>query len=623
MVDASRVLFVGLDLASHVEGKEKMTRLRLELVCVLFGVLASVLKPLAHGVSINIDYTYDSLNFFGAGNPDGSAAGQQARDSLEEAATYFSNLLDDSFSTIVTPPDFYSQQFNGIATWNWTLNFNDPSSNVSRTLTNQTIPADEYRVYAGARNISGTTLGIGGPGGWDISTGGNGGRFTSGEINQVNQITDDFFDTVELRGELTGFANWGGAVTFDTPGTNWHYNHNSMSTFGTSDFFSVALHEIGHAVGLGTSDEWNSLVSGSNFTGSASVAEHGGLVPLDCGGGCGHWAENTMSTVNGESQKAAMDPSVTDGTRKLFTDLDLAGLEDIGWTVSAPITEIHNWITTTLTGDWGTSTNWNPPGTPGALWDARLHNTTTVEALTAVVNNDSTVNRVTISGTDSPMTVAIGGGTALTVTNGIQVNAGGAVSGGGTINGHLTNDGGQTIAAAETLTVNDLVTLNDVELSVSFAYSQTRGTQTGVFTVLTSTNMITGTFSTPAGNGAASHMGRGHFLVSITHGTNQVDINVLAAKTGDTDGDLDVDITDFSVLAENYDPSGSSGYTWKQADFDNDFDIDITDFNLLSANYAPDGYAADNNAIPEPTGLALVLLGVFIYVAWERLNRKS
>ena len=52
MVDASRVLFVGLDLASHVEGKEKMTRLRLELVCVLFGVLASVLKPLAYGVSI-------------------------------------------------------------------------------------------------------------------------------------------------------------------------------------------------------------------------------------------------------------------------------------------------------------------------------------------------------------------------------------------------------------------------------------------------------------------------------------------------------------------------------------------------------------------------------------------
>ena len=87
MVDASRVLFVGLDLASRVEGKEKMTRLRLELVCVLFGVLASVLKPLAYGVSINIDYTYDSLNFFGAGNPDGSAAGQQARDSLEEAAT--------------------------------------------------------------------------------------------------------------------------------------------------------------------------------------------------------------------------------------------------------------------------------------------------------------------------------------------------------------------------------------------------------------------------------------------------------------------------------------------------------------------------------------------------------
>ena len=28
-----------------------------------------------------------------------------------------------------------------------------------------------------------------------------------------------------------------------------------------------------------------------------------------------------------------MDPSIFDGTRKYFTELDYAGLDDIGWTV--------------------------------------------------------------------------------------------------------------------------------------------------------------------------------------------------------------------------------------------------------------------------------------------------
>jgi hypothetical protein len=30
-----------------------------------------------------------------------------------------------------------------------------------------------------------------------------------------------------------------------------------------------------------------------------------------------------------------MDPSIFDGTRKYFTELDYAGLDDIGWTVTA------------------------------------------------------------------------------------------------------------------------------------------------------------------------------------------------------------------------------------------------------------------------------------------------
>jgi hypothetical protein len=42
-----------------------------------------------------------------------------------------------------------------------------------------------------------------------------------------------------------------------------------------------------------------------------------------------------MSTVKGVTQEAAMDPSITVGTRKLFTDLDYAGLADVGWETAA------------------------------------------------------------------------------------------------------------------------------------------------------------------------------------------------------------------------------------------------------------------------------------------------
>jgi hypothetical protein len=46
----------------------------------------------------------------------------------------------------------------------------------------------------------------------------------------------------------------------------------------------------------------------------------------------GHWADGTLSG----GREAAMDPSVTLGTRKTYTPLDFAGLADIGWTLLPP-----------------------------------------------------------------------------------------------------------------------------------------------------------------------------------------------------------------------------------------------------------------------------------------------
>ena len=92
--------------------------------------------------------------------------------------------------------------------------------------------------------------------------------------------------------------------------------------------------------------------------------------------------------------------------------------------------------------------------------------------------------------------------------------------------------------------------------------------------------------------------------------------NLLAAE-GDADGDRDVDITDFNVLASHFDPAGVedplNGPFWNEGNFDGDGDTDITDFNFLASNFAPSGYST--SAIPEPStmllaSLALILVGV-------------
>ncbi|NOY43212.1 MAG: matrixin family metalloprotease [Planctomycetes bacterium] len=308
---------------------------------LLVGVftLTALTADLTKAITITLDYSYDTSNFFGAGNPDGAAAGTQARNSLEAAAGFFSEILTDSFSSIQTPADYYSDVFNGVVTWQWQLSITNPSSGGTTTLYDETIASDEYRIYVGARSLSGNTLGTGGPGGWGWSSNPSG-EFTPVEINQIAAISSAFSDDVSMRGEPSGFARWGGAVAFDNDaGTNWNYDNISLPSAGESDFYSVAIHELGHALGLGASNDWNNLVSDTSFVGAAASSEYGGPVPLDCSGSCsGHWAEGTTSTILGTSlsQEAAMDPTVSSGNRKRLTALDAAALTDIGWSVSTP-----------------------------------------------------------------------------------------------------------------------------------------------------------------------------------------------------------------------------------------------------------------------------------------------
>ena len=149
---------------------------------------------------------------------------------------------------------------------------------------------------------------------------------------------------------------------FNTEKT-WHFQLDGRPPVAGSDFVSIALHEMGHLLGIGTSPSWNALIDGSGlFQGVRSVESFGGPVPVDGGGG--HWQDDaacvsgsgydpnnplnvlsltytSFGTEHGSHQIALMDPAsctITNSTTlKVFTDLDWAALSDIGWEVFQPV----------------------------------------------------------------------------------------------------------------------------------------------------------------------------------------------------------------------------------------------------------------------------------------------
>jgi hypothetical protein len=280
----------------------------------------------ASAITISIDYEHDTGFFTG---------NAQARAAVEAAAGFYSDLLLDTFSSIETPERIFGT--NGSASWRWVATYRDPTSGLTQALVDPEFDADEYRIYVGARNLVGDQVGQAAPGGFRRGMF-QSSRFSAPAGTNVGQINNAFKSAVEDRGETSGFASWGGSVAFDNA-TTWHFNHNVAPAAGTTDFYSVALHEIAHALGFGGSEEWTNLVTGTNFTGAAARAENGGAdVPLASADDLAHWPEGRSSVVLGTStvQNVAMDQSLAPATRLLLTDLDAAALQDIGWTLSSP-----------------------------------------------------------------------------------------------------------------------------------------------------------------------------------------------------------------------------------------------------------------------------------------------
>jgi len=134
--------------------------------------------------------------------------------------------------------------------------------------------------------------------------------------------------------------DWRGAIVFNEgPGSGWYTGIDENAIGYGYDLFSTALHELGHILGVGAADTWLAQISDGYFYGENAVSVYGGPVPV-LSRKKDHWAQGVESTLPGTEiwQLAVFEAYgywYPDVRRQYLTDLDLAGLADIGWTISS------------------------------------------------------------------------------------------------------------------------------------------------------------------------------------------------------------------------------------------------------------------------------------------------
>ncbi|BDS06038.1 hypothetical protein NT6N_10780 [Oceaniferula spumae] len=320
--------------------------------------------PSASAFEIELDYGYDSSsdNFFGT-----NAA---AKSALEQAASDISSLISTRLAPVTNP--FVGSNGGTTSTFDWDYVFrnpselNDPSNPDANkiTISSPSLAADTVKIFVGVRELGGSTLGQGSTAGVALSI--SGGGFPS-QYEDAVAAAEAASNASMGRGDGPVIRNISGSTTlgsttanyslnvgvgvgslwFDVDGDNdsvkdspeelddfWHFDHTTDVASGKRDFYSVALHEILHVIGVGTSDTWDSQISGTTWTGpNAQLANGGGDGLIDSAGG--HIADNTNSVRLSDNgiQEVVMSPSLTTGTRKTLTELDVAFLQDLGYEI--------------------------------------------------------------------------------------------------------------------------------------------------------------------------------------------------------------------------------------------------------------------------------------------------
>ncbi len=268
---------------------------------------------------IRFDYRFDTAGFFD--NPDARAA-------LEEAARLWESVIDDEFEDVPAGVDFF---------------VSDPVDGSSeRVVLDQ--PIDDLLIFVGA---SAEPFGIAAseleelPEGLScgcslchahhegaseteaatvLARAGFSGFGAQGDALNA-RVTSNF----RGQGPATDFEPYAGVAGFNTE-INWSFDLESAVS-GTIDFVTVAVHEIGHVLGIGTAGAWDLLSASGAFTGPNATAANGGSpVPL----------ESDLAHVRAghAGNSVVMDPSISSGQRVPISPIDLGLLADIGYEIT-------------------------------------------------------------------------------------------------------------------------------------------------------------------------------------------------------------------------------------------------------------------------------------------------
>ncbi len=251
-----------------------------------------------NGFQIEIDYSFDTKGWFTA----------ERKKTLEDAAKIWSSIIQDEFEN--TPVGYKI----------WVQN---PETGIAQDVIVDR-PIDDIRIYVGARQLGDSVLGRGGAAGYQET------RYTGND-----------------------FEPRSGMVVFDED-SNWFFESNwktnNVVPVGKSDFLSVALHEIAHALGFSQgTDAFERLTQNGYFIGENAKRENNGQ-SVALSGDLSH-IEPSGGAVIGVVEEL-MDPSTMSGTRSLPSRLDAAILDDIGYeidynAISALINPIQPKITIT------------------------------------------------------------------------------------------------------------------------------------------------------------------------------------------------------------------------------------------------------------------------------------
>jgi hypothetical protein len=298
------------------------------------------------GIQISLDYSNDP--FFST-HPAAVATLNAAAQDVASAITSSLGATVDTNSATVNSSSF---------ALDYNYSYVDPRTGagmVSQQVADTVLLADQVRIYVGTQSLAATTLGEG-------ATGKLGFSFSSFAQNQADFTTavqsvavagnanmrrggGPLIKTVPgsaigVGGATVPFSIQGGpnigSVTFNDT-VNWQLDHTAPVAPGQYDLYSVAVHEILHALGFSKdqSQSFSSEVSPSNsrnWLGSEVVTQLGtGANVLETDSQHVTTGLTSPRLSDGLRQDAVMEPSLAAGTRRSLTLLDLAFLRDIGW----------------------------------------------------------------------------------------------------------------------------------------------------------------------------------------------------------------------------------------------------------------------------------------------------